>query len=44
MVAGEDSVVAGSMNNKLQAAAARALPDAAKAVMHGGMSEPGSAG
>ena len=42
LMAGKDKVVAGSTKNKLQAAAARVMPDEAKAKMHGKMSEPGS--
>ncbi|OLB66290.1 MAG: hypothetical protein AUI10_03130 [Actinobacteria bacterium 13_2_20CM_2_72_6] len=41
-MAGKDKVVAGSTKNKVQAAAARVMPDEAKARMHGKMSEPGS--
>jgi short-subunit dehydrogenase len=40
---GDDHVVAGSMKNKVQAVAAKALPDTAKAEMHRKMAEPGSA-
>jgi short-subunit dehydrogenase len=39
---GADQVVAGSVKNKLQAAAARVMPDAAKAALHRRMAEPGS--
>ncbi|MDQ0379452.1 SDR family NAD(P)-dependent oxidoreductase [Amycolatopsis thermophila] len=43
MMAGKDKVVAGSVRNKVQATAARAVPDPAKAALHRKMSEPGSA-
>jgi uncharacterized protein len=43
LMAGKDHVVAGSLRNKVQAAAARVMPDSAKARMQGKMSEPGSA-
>jgi uncharacterized protein len=43
LMAGKDKVVAGSIRNKVQAAAARAMPDPAKAAMHGRLAEPGSA-
>ena len=42
LMAGKDKVVAGSAKNKVQAAAARVMPDPAKAAMHGKLSEPGS--
>jgi short-subunit dehydrogenase len=42
LMAGKEKVVAGSARNKVQAAAARMMPDQAKAAMHGKMSEPGS--
>jgi short-subunit dehydrogenase len=42
MIAGKDSVVAGSVTNKLQGAASRVLPDSVKAAVHRRMSEPGS--
>ncbi|MEQ0560021.1 SDR family NAD(P)-dependent oxidoreductase [Amycolatopsis sp. NEAU-NG30] len=42
LMAGKDKVVAGT-KNKLQAAASRVLPDAAKAKQQGKLSEPGSA-
>ncbi|AIJ25704.1 SDR family NAD(P)-dependent oxidoreductase [Amycolatopsis methanolica] len=44
MMAGKDKVVAGSARNKVQAAAARAVPDTVKAAMHRRMAQPGSAG
>ena len=43
LMAGKDKVVAGSVKNKVQAAAARAVPEPAKAAMHGRLAEPGSA-
>jgi uncharacterized protein len=43
LMAGKDHVVAGSLKNKLQAAAGYALPDPLVAKAHAGMSEPGSA-
>ena len=43
MMAGKDRVVAGSMKNKAQVAAAKVLPDKAMAAQHRKMSEPGSA-
>jgi uncharacterized protein len=43
MMAGKDHVVAGSLKNKLQAAAGYALPDPLVAKAHAGMSAPGSA-
>ena len=42
LMAGKDKVVAGSMKNKLQAAAGRVLPNEATAGMHRKMAEPGS--
>lgn len=42
MMAGKDHVVAGSTKNKVQAATATVLPDAAVAKGHTKMSEPGS--
>jgi len=39
----DDHVVAGSSKNKVQAVAAKAMPDTAKAEMHRKMAEPGSA-
>jgi short-subunit dehydrogenase len=42
LMAGKDKVVAGSVKNKVQATAARVMPDEAKAAMHKKMSEPGS--
>ncbi|OLE28425.1 MAG: oxidoreductase [Actinobacteria bacterium 13_1_20CM_3_71_11] len=42
LMAGKDKVVAGSVKNKVQATTARAMPDPAKAAMHGKLSEPGS--
>jgi short-subunit dehydrogenase len=43
MMAGKDRVVAGSVKNKVQVAAANLLPDPALAAQHRKMSEPGSA-
>jgi short-subunit dehydrogenase len=43
LMAGRDHVVAGSLKNNLQAAAAKIMPEPAKAKMHGSMAEPGSA-
>jgi short-subunit dehydrogenase len=42
LMAGKDHVVAGSIKNRLQTAAAKVLPDTATAKMHGSMSAPGS--
>lgn len=42
MMAGKDHVVAGSMKNKVQAAAGRVLSDPAKAKVQGSMTKPGS--
>jgi short-subunit dehydrogenase len=42
LMAGKDHVVAGSMKNKAQAAAAKVLPQEATAKVHAKMSEPGS--
>jgi short-subunit dehydrogenase len=42
LMKGDDHVVAGSFKNKVQAVAAKAVPDAAKAEMHRRMAEPGS--
>jgi uncharacterized protein len=43
LMAGKDHVVAGSMKNRLQDAAAQILPEPAKAAMHRKETEPGSA-
>ncbi len=43
LMAGDDHVVAGSFKNKVQAVAAKVMPDTAKAEMHRRMAEPGSA-
>jgi short-subunit dehydrogenase len=43
LMAGDERVVSHSMKTKLQGRASRILPDSAKAKMHGGMAEPGSA-
>jgi len=40
LMAGKDSVVAGSFKNKLQAAGARLLSEPRKAQLHAGMTEP----
>jgi short-subunit dehydrogenase len=42
LMAGKDHVVAGSRKNKLQAAAAKVIPDKVSASVHGAMSKPGS--
>jgi short-subunit dehydrogenase len=42
LMAGEERVVAGSLKNKVQAAASKVLPDSVKAGMHRKMAEPGS--
>jgi short-subunit dehydrogenase len=42
LMKGDDQVVAGSLKNKMQAAAAKVMPDTAKAEMHRRMAEPGS--
>ncbi|HEY3831578.1 MAG TPA: SDR family NAD(P)-dependent oxidoreductase [Acidimicrobiia bacterium] len=42
LMSGKDRVVAGSMKNKVQAAAAKVMPDKVTAAMHGTMSKPGS--
>ena len=43
LMEGKDHVVAGSFKNKVQAVAAKVLPDTAKAQRHRHMAEPGSA-
>lgn len=43
MMAGKDHVIAGSMKNKMQAAAVNVMPEPMKAQVHRGMAEPGSA-
>jgi short-subunit dehydrogenase len=43
MMKGDQKVVAGSMKTKVQGAASKIMPDSAKARMHRGMAEPGSA-
>jgi len=43
LMAGKDHVVAGSFTNKVQAVAAKVMPDPAKAELHRHMAEPGSA-
>src|SRR5690348_2646362 len=43
LMKGDDHVVAGSLKNKIQAVAGKAVPDTAKAEMHRKMAEPGSA-
>jgi uncharacterized protein len=43
LMKGDDHVVAGSLKNKVQAVAGKAMPDTAKAGMHRKMAEPGSA-
>ena len=42
LMAGKERVVAGSMKNRVQAAASRLLPDRVKAELHRKMAEPGS--
>jgi uncharacterized protein len=42
LMSGKEKVVAGSLKNKVQAAAAGVLPDSMKAEMHRKMAEPGS--
>jgi uncharacterized protein len=42
LMAGKERVVAGSLKNKVQAAASKVLPDSVKAEMHRKMAEPGS--
>ncbi len=42
LMAGKDHVVAGSTKNKVQAAAAKVMPDKVSALLHGAMSKPGS--
>lgn len=43
LMAGKDSVVAGSLKTKLQGLANEVLPETVKAALHRGQSEPGSA-
>jgi short-subunit dehydrogenase len=43
LMAGKDHVVAGSLKNKAQAAAAKVIPESTKAKMQAGLTEPGSA-
>jgi short-subunit dehydrogenase len=43
LMKGDDHVVAGSVTNKVQAVAAKVMPDTAKAQLHRKMAEPGSA-
>lgn len=40
LMAGDDHVVAGSMKNKLQVIGAKAMPEPAKAALHGRMTKP----
>jgi short-subunit dehydrogenase len=42
LFSGKDHVVAGSFKNRIQATAAKVMPDHATASMHGKLSEPGS--
>jgi short-subunit dehydrogenase len=42
MMAGKDHVVAGSLKNKLQSAAAQVMPEPVKAAAHAKLTEPGS--
>jgi len=44
LMAGDDKVVAGSVKNRLQAAAARVLPDQAKAAAHAAQTKPKDVG
>lgn len=44
LMAGKDHVVAGSLKNKVQATAAKVIPEPAKAKIHADMAKPGSAG
>jgi uncharacterized protein len=43
LMAGKDHIVAGSMKNRIQDAAAQVMPEPAKAAAHRKLSEPGSA-
>jgi short-subunit dehydrogenase len=43
LMAGKDHVVAGSLKNKVQAVAAKVIPDTVKAQMHREQAQPGSA-
>jgi short-subunit dehydrogenase len=43
LLAGKDHVVAGALRNRVQMLAARTMPPAAAAALHGRMSQPGSA-
>jgi hypothetical protein len=43
LMAGRDHVVAGSVKNKVQSAAAKVMPEKAKAKLQAGLTEPGSA-
>jgi len=43
LMKGAEKVVAGSLKTKVQGAASKIMPDSAKAQMHRGMAEPGSA-
>ena len=43
LMAGKDHVVAGSLKNHLEAMGAKVLPETAKARLHRGLTEPGSA-
>jgi short-subunit dehydrogenase len=42
LMSGKEKVVAGSLKNKIQTAAAGVIPDSLKAEMHRKMAEPGS--
>ncbi len=42
LMAGKDHVVAGSLNNRIQAAVAQVTPEPLKAKLHRRMAEPGS--
>jgi hypothetical protein len=41
-MAGKDKVVSGAPRDKILATAGKAMPEPAKAKMHGSLSEPGS--
>jgi hypothetical protein len=43
LMKGKEKVVAGSTKTKVQGAASKVMPDAAKAQMHRKMAEPGGA-
>jgi short-subunit dehydrogenase len=43
LMAGKEQVIAGSLKHRLQATAARVMPESAKAKMHGKLAQPGTA-